>query len=307
MNDYRERVGQVCKYIDAHLHQKLNLDQLAELSNFSKYHFSRIFTSVTGETPFAYIMKQRLTRAAAYLRETNQPVLEIALSCGFESASSFNAAFKKHFGRTPTAMREQARQARQDRNISQSDRNRQEADAAPNLYDQTVKNSLLRRVWQMQANIVELPMMEVAYVRHVGSYLETYQAWAKLGKWAAQHQLFPPEQSFIGISLDDPAVTEEEECRYDACVTVPNTLSRADAPPEIGFQTLPGGLYAKFYFYDTSEKLALLYQSIFGNWLPDSGYDPDDRYCLEFSMNDPAQDTQGKAKVELYIPIKARA
>lgn len=159
----------------------------------------------------------------------------------------------------------------------------------------------------MQATIVELPLMEVAYARHVGSYLETYQAWEKLGKWAAQHRLFPPEQSFIGISLDDPAVTEEEECRYDACVTVPNTLSRADATPEIGFQTLPGGLYAKFYFYDTPEKLALLYQSIFGNWLPDSGYDPDDRYCLEFSMNDPAQDPQGKAKVDLYIPIKARA
>ncbi|EES74953.1 MULTISPECIES: AraC family transcriptional regulator [Paenibacillus] len=304
MNDYQERVDQVCKYIDAHLHHKLNLDQLAELSHFSKYHFSRIFASVTGETPFAYITKQRLARAAAYLRETNQSVLEIALGCGFESASSFNAAFKKHFGRTPTEMREQARQ---DRNISQADRNRQEAGAAPNPYHQTVKNNLLRRVWQMQATIVELPLMEAAYVRHVGSYLETYQAWAKLGMWAAQHQLFPPEQSFIGISLDDPAVTEEEECRYDACVTVPDTLSRADAPPEIGFQTLPGGLYAKFNFYDTPDKLALLYQSIFGNWLPDSEYDPDDRYCLEFSMNDPAQDPQGKAKVDLYIPIKARA
>lgn len=159
----------------------------------------------------------------------------------------------------------------------------------------------------MQAIIEELPLMEVAYVRHVGSYLETFRAWAKLGMWAAEHRLFPPEQSFIGISLDDPAVTEEEACRYDACVTIPNTLSRTDAPPEIQFQTLPGGLYAKFYFYDTTDKLALLYQSIFGNWLPDSEYDPDDRYCLEFSMNDPAQDPEGKAKVDLYIPIKTRA
>ncbi|MBW4840987.1 MAG: AraC family transcriptional regulator [Paenibacillaceae bacterium] len=303
MNDYRERVGEVCKFIDAHLDHKLSLDQLAELSHFSKYHFSRIFASVTGDTPFAYITKQRLARAAGCLLETDKSVLEIALLCGFESASNFNAAFKKHFGQTPTGMREQTRQ---DRNISLSDRNPGEAGQTPTLYDQTVKHSFLRRVWQMQATIEELPLLEVAYVRHVGSYLETYRAWAQLGKWAAQHRLFPPEQSFIGISLDDPAVTEEEECRYDACVTVPNTLSRADAPQEIRFQTLPGGLYAKFYFYDTPDKLALLYQSIFGNWLPDSAYDPDDRYCLEFSMNDPAQDPQGKAKVDLYIPIRTR-
>lgn len=304
MNDYRERVGRVCKHIDAHLDRKLTLDQLAELSHFSKYHFSRIFASITGLTPFAYIAKQRLARAAALLGETDKSVLEISLLCGFDSASNFNAAFKKCYGITPTEMREQARQ---DRKISLSDRNSEEAGPAPNPYDQTVKHSLLRRVWQMQATIEELPMLEVAYVRHVGSYLETYRAWAKLGIWAAQHRLFPPEQSFIGISLDDPAGTEEEECRYDACVTVPSTLNRADAPPEIRFQTLPGGLYAKFYFYDTPDKLALLYQSIFGNWLPDSDYDPDDRYCLEFSMNDPAQDPEGKAKVDLYIPIKTRA
>lgn len=304
INDYRDRVNQVCKYIETHLDHKLSLDQLADLSHFSKYHFSRIFASVTGDTPFAYITKQRLARAAAYLQNTDQSVLEISLRCGFESASNFNAAFKKHYGQTPTEMREQALQ---DRNISLWDRNSEEAGSAPTLYDQTVKHSLLRRVWQMQATIEELPLMEVAYVRHVGSYLETYRAWARLGEWAAEHRLFPPEQSFIGISLDDPAVTEEEECRYDACVTVPNTLSRADAPPEIRFQTLPGGLYAKFTFYDTLDKFSLLYQSIFGNWLPDSEYDPDDRYCLEFSMNDPAQDPEGKAKVDLYIPIKTRA
>ncbi|MGP0583559.1 AraC family transcriptional regulator [Paenibacillus timonensis] len=304
MNDYQERVNQVCAHIDAHLDQKLSLDKLAEISHFSKYHFSRIFASVTGRTPFAYIAQQRLAQAVTYLRESTLPVLEISLRCGFESASNFNAAFKKYYGQTPTEMREQAQQ---DRNISQSDRNPNEVAAAPIRYDHTVKHSLLRRVWQMQATIQELPLMEVAYVRHVGSYLETYRAWGKLGMWAAEHRLFPPEQSFIGISLDDPAVTEEEECRYDACVTVPEGLSQTDTPPEIQFQTLPGGLYAKFYFYDTTDKLALLYQSIFGNWLPDSEYDPDDRYCLEFSMNDPAQDPEGKAKVDLYIPIQTRA
>ncbi|MGG6310421.1 AraC family transcriptional regulator [Paenibacillus macerans] len=302
MNDYRDRIQQVERYIESHMDQKLSLDRLAEVSHFSKYHFSRVFASVAGLTPFAYIAQKRLERAAAYLRETDKSVLEISLLCGFETASNFNAAFKKHFGQTPTEMRSQTQQ---DRNISLSLRNAQEAPTPPARYDRTV-NSLLRRVWQMQVTIEELPQMEVAYVRHVGSYLETYRAWEQLGAWAAEQGLFPPEQSFIGISLDDPGVTEEEACRYDTCVTVPGTLSHEDAPPEVQFKELPGGLYAKFCFYDTLDKFALFYQNIFGGWLPDSDYDPDDRHCLEFAMNDPARDPEGKAKVDLYIPIKKR-
>lgn len=47
----------------------------------------------------------------------------------------------------------------------------------------------------MNVTMKELPAFEVAYVRHVGSYLETYKAWAKLGEWAGQNGLFPPEQA----------------------------------------------------------------------------------------------------------------
>ncbi|WP_310735627.1 GyrI-like domain-containing protein [Cohnella herbarum] len=59
-------------------------------------------------------------------------------------------------------------------------------------------------------------------------------------------------------------------------------------------------------FYDTIDKLGIVYQSIFGQWLPNSEFDPDDRDCLEFCMNNPFEDPEGKAKVDLYIPIKAR-
>lgn len=100
----------------------------------------------------------------------------------------------------------------------------------------------------MNVMMKELPAFEVAYVRHVGSYLETYKAWAKLGEWAGQNGLFPPEQAFIGISLDDPAATEEFACRYDACVTVPDSLNREDAPPEVQFRTLPGDFMRCFIF-----------------------------------------------------------
>lgn len=69
---------------------------------------------------------------------------------------------------------------------------------------------------------------------------------------------------------------------------------------------LPGGLYGLYQFYDTIDKLGIAYQSIFAQWLPKSEYDPDERDYLEFCMNNPFEDPDGKAKVDLYIPLKTR-
>ncbi|MFB9274463.1 GyrI-like domain-containing protein [Cohnella cellulosilytica] len=107
------------------------------------------------------------------------------------------------------------------------------------------------------------------------------------------------------MSLDDPNTTEEHECRYDACVTLPQSFIKENES-EVQFRKLPGGLYGLYHFYDTIDKLGIAYQSIFGQWLPHSEFDPDERECLEFCMNNPFEDPEGKAKVDLYIPIRVR-
>lgn len=306
MNDYMERINDVIAYINEHLSEKLTLDQLAAVSNFSKFHFSRIFSSVVGSSPAAYMVSQRVHKAAAYLRETDKPVVEIALLCGFESVSHFNATFKKQLNMTPSELRKEERTKIS--KIPQDNSNIAKEQTHPARYDHKEDNHFLRRIWKMNVTITELPAFEVAYVRHVGSYLETYRAWQQLGQWSHKRKLYPPEQQFIGISLDDPAVVAEEACRYDACVTLPAGFDkRADASDNVQFKQLSGGLYGKYSFYDTLDKFALVYQSLFGQWLPYSEYEPDDRDCLEFCMNDPSTDPEGKAKVDLYIPIKIRA
>ncbi|MNI53473.1 DNA gyrase inhibitor [compost metagenome] len=154
----------------------------------------------------------------------------------------------------------------------------------------------------MNIEVKELPSYNVAFARHVGSYLETYKAWETLSKWAQNNDI-PPTEYFIGISLDDPSVTDEQFCRYDACITLPEGFS-AESGSGIEFKTLSGGQYALYKFYDTVDKLAIAYQSVYGGWLPNSDFEPDDRHALEFCMNNPYTDPEGKAKVDLYIPIK---
>jgi AraC family transcriptional regulator len=157
----------------------------------------------------------------------------------------------------------------------------------------------------MKLELKELPAFEVAYVRHVGSYAHTCVAWDQLAPWAWKHELVPPAQSMIGISLDNPQVVEESALRYDACVTIPVGFDK-EAHSDVQFRTLEGGLYAVYSFYDTVDKFGLLFQHVYGESLPASEYEADDRAPLEFCMNNPAEDPEGKCKIDLHIPVKKR-
>ena len=101
--EYRSRINRVMDYIDMHLGQPLELKDIAEIANFSPFHFHRIFTFLIGETPIDYIQRLRVEKAAWKLQnEPSLPVTEIAYSCGFGSISLFSRTFKKYFGITPT-------------------------------------------------------------------------------------------------------------------------------------------------------------------------------------------------------------
>lgn len=301
-HDYLERMNQVVQYIKDHSDRKLTLDELAEYANFSKYHFSRIFTSMVGKTPIAYVNEIRLLKAIQYLTSTTTSVTDIAQLCGFDSITTFNSAFKRYYNKTPSEIRADYKH----RNFSQDSSNIPAEITAPLSYYRSNESSFLRRIWNMNISVKELPEYEVAYARHVGSYLDTHYAWAQIGSWASEHSLSPADQYFIGISLDDPGAVDEFACRYDACVTLPAHFKKQERVG-ISFKRLPGGLNALFQFYDTPDKLGITYQSIFAQWLPNSEYEPDERPCLEFCMNDPATDPEGKCKVDLYVPIKKRA
>lgn len=305
-HEYRVRINEVIRYIEDQLAQKMTLDDMAQVANFSKYHFSRIFTSIVGVTPIIYLTRKRLEKAVTYLGDTDIAILEISLLCGFESVSSFNAAFKRHYGLTPSEVRKDRLRYRNYRNNSLDHRNIDEAATGLIPYPEGRFNHLLRRAWDMKITIHELPNVEVAFVRHVGSYAHTYHAWGKLGEWAGENRLFPPDRQYIGISLDDPAVVDELACRYDACITLPPEFNRNGHIEGIQFAAIPGGTYAMYSFYDTPDQLTIAYTSLYGQWLPNSEYDPDDRHCLEFCMNNPKDDPEGKCKVDLYVPVKKR-
>jgi AraC family transcriptional regulator len=89
----------------ANLDDDVSLTALASQAGLSAFHFHRIFSATVGETPKQLTMRLRLGHAAARLLMTEESVLSVALSCGFQSHEVFIRAFRRSFGMTPSAYR----------------------------------------------------------------------------------------------------------------------------------------------------------------------------------------------------------
>lgn len=85
--------------------EKISIEYLAALCNVSKYHFCRIFKSVTSVSPIEYQTVYRIGIADTLLKNTDKSINEIASLCGFEDAGYFSRCYKKHTGVSPKEKR----------------------------------------------------------------------------------------------------------------------------------------------------------------------------------------------------------
>ena len=85
--------------------EDFSLSQLADLSNMSVFHFKRLFKKLTDCTPNKYLLSVRLQIAHLNLKNTSQPVTDVAFASGFKSLDHFSATYKDHFGKSPSAER----------------------------------------------------------------------------------------------------------------------------------------------------------------------------------------------------------
>ncbi|MBR7523851.1 MULTISPECIES: helix-turn-helix domain-containing protein [Pseudomonas] len=92
---------QLVDYLEAHLDQPITLGELALRCNLSEYHFARMFRASFGLPPHQFLLARRLHRACQLLRLGGMPLGEIALVCGFASASHFSNRFRQAVGATP--------------------------------------------------------------------------------------------------------------------------------------------------------------------------------------------------------------
>lgn len=221
---YSAKIVAVCYYIALHLDDKLDVEQLSQIAQFSKYHFHRQFQVYTGLNVGKYISMMRLKRASYRLVfHTTESITDIAFDASFENSESFSRAFKKTFKQTPS-------QFRLTPNWQQWS---SEYDKVQLTRNDSVKVELTTRTATM-----------VAVFEHHGAPSNLNNSIQKFITWRKASQESPIASSeTIGIPYNDPNSVPAEQFHFDICGSVAREV-QANADGVIT-KTIPGGRFAK--------------------------------------------------------------
>ena len=94
-------VQKAIEYINAHIHERLSIDETCHVLHVSKYYFCKKFKQSTGITVMNYILMTRIISAKNMLENSDLAIGEISSRCGFSSQSYFCRVFKDESGMTP--------------------------------------------------------------------------------------------------------------------------------------------------------------------------------------------------------------
>lgn len=97
---------QIAEYVNEHLAGEIKISQLAELTRMSHFHFSRLFKQAIGISPHQYVMEQRIEKTKQLLKQSQLPIMEIAMRCGFSSHSHLGKCFRQSTGMSPKQYRD---------------------------------------------------------------------------------------------------------------------------------------------------------------------------------------------------------
>lgn len=300
---YWARINKALDYIESNLEKQFTLDELAEVANFSKYHFHRIFVSMIGETPFQFILRVRLERAASLLvTSREESITSIAYQCGFTDTSIFSRNFKYLFKQSASKYRISKFKIS---NLSQEEGKETQDENRSIMYFSS-QNNLTKKRTNMKLNqhveVKELPKMTVAYIRYIGPYKgdsKLFESlWNRLFAWAGPRGLIGGED-FKSLIMyhDDPNVTDEDKLRMSVCISVA-PATKVDG--EIGKMEIESANYLMARFVVDETQFEEAWQWVYGSWLPKNGYQPDDKPCFEMYPEEPKD---GKFTVDICVPI----
>ncbi len=273
---YQERINRVLTHLEERLEDPLELDELAAVAHFSPYHFHRIFRGMVGESVKEHIRRLRLERAAQRLRDTTDPVTDIAFGAGYETHESFTRAFRAMFGESPSGFRENRRELR--------------------------RGSLIQSLPgpPLPVRLERFSPTRVVFVRHVGPYDQVGAAWQRLFAWAGRRGLLGPSTEMLGVVHDDPEITPPDRLRYDAALVAGE---RVRPEGEVGMQELPACEYAVASHHGPYQTLYLTYARLCGQWLPTSGREARTAPGLEIYRNSPYTSRPDDLVTDIFIPL----
>lgn len=149
--------------------------------------------------------------------------------------------------------------------------------------------------------------LRVIYIRHTGSYRELAAVIPgmiqKLYAFAMSQKLLDPKDTkILSVYHDNPDLTDEARLRTSLCMTISKTVN-VEEKDELGTMRISGE-YAVGHFEIRPGDYGAAWQYMYGEWLPNSGYQPRDTFPFEVYVSDPSQNPGGSQLLDVCLPVE---
>lgn len=277
--EWVERLNQSMNYIEEHLADEIDYEQLGRIACCSAYHYQRMFTYMAGLTLAEYIRRRKMSLAAVDLQGGNMKILDVAEKYGYRSPTAFNRAFQAFHGIAPSSVKNEGVSVKSfspivfkiavkganemNYRIETKDAFRIIGVSAP--LDQEIENNFMvvPKMWQ--------DAVANGTIQKLAGMMDT------------------PPMGLLGVS----ACNNTEQWKYFIAV------SSTKASEEFEEYIVPASTWAVFAGSGTNKSLQELEQRIITEWLPSSGYEYANAPDIEVYLNPDPENAQ----YEVWIPV----
>lgn len=277
MGDWTTGIHDALEYMEAHLTEELEIREIAKQAYLSQFHFQRIFSALCGVSVGEYIRNRRLTLAAEELTKTNIKIIDLAAKYGYDSPDSFNRAFQRFHGITPTAARKSGANLRA---------------YAPMKIKLTLEGGSM-----LEYKIVEKPQFTLVGISRMfhpeTSYQEIPKFWGDM-----MEQENCPLLGMYGVCIDSDV--DDQQFEY---LIADNYIPWQEIPDDCVIKVIPASTWAVFPCRGPlPQTLQDVNTRMWSEWLPNCK-----NYRLAMNMNiekyGPPADKPEDTYSELWLPV----
>ena len=280
--EWIERLNETIDYIEEHLTDKIDYEELGQIACCSSYHFQRMFTYMAGMPLSEYIRKRKMSLAAVDLQSGDGKIIDIAAKYGYNSPTAFNRAFQMVHGIAPSMVRKEGVSVKS---------------FPPIIFKITIKGGEEMNYRIETKEAFRIVGVSVPLYKDIEkNFTVIPPKWQEVSMNGTLQRLIEmmdtPPMGVLGVST----CNDEEPWRYYIAVSTSQSAA--------GFEeyTVPPSTWAIFSGSGTNESIQELERRIVTEWLPASGYEYGNAPDIEVYLNPDPQNAQ----YEVWIPVRKK-
>lgn len=277
--EWIERLNQAINYMEEHLTEQVDYEELGRIAGCSSYHFQRMFSYMAGMPLTEYIRKRKMSLAAVDLQGGDAKIIDIAEKYGYHSPTAFNRAFQSIHGIAPSKVRDEG--------------------ISVKSFPPITFKIIIKGAEEMNYRI---ETKEAFRIVGVSTPLEK--------EIEKNFAVIPPKwqeistngtlERLIGMMNTEPmGVLGVSTCNNDEAWKYYIAVSTTNPKEELEEYMVPAATWAIFSGTGTNESIQELERRIVMEWLPTSGYEYGNAPDIEVYLNPDPQNAQ----YEVWIPV----